>query len=80
MNNLALLATICEARDEAEGLKCTHAAIDLGAQYLCDVANQKGNWDIRMQPNEIFWFRVDLHDDFIMQAARLHLRWLRRQS
>ena len=79
MNRLALLSTICEAREEAESVKCTHAAIDLEAQYLCDIEIQNGNWDIQMKPNGIFWFRVDLHDDFILQAARLHLKWLRRQ-
>ena len=80
MNSLALLAAISDAREDADSIGCTHAAFDLDYECLCDMAIFKGNWDIQTHSNGIFWFRVALPDDYILQAARLHLRWLNRQQ
>ena len=72
------LAAIHDGREDAECIGCTHAAIDLEFYCLCDIATFKDQWDIQTNSNGIFWFRVSLPDDYIMQAVRLHLEWLNR--
>ena len=84
MKNEHMLSLIREARTEAYGKGCSHAGIEIAGKFIYDVTNvTRDAWEIQMDCNGIFWFRVDLNCDLVASAFRLHcelhkMEWRRR--